>query len=625
VPLLLAAACGGGSDGTSGPPSLGGSLVVAFSGAQANPGDGVAFTVTLPTGVAAGSLLLIQLSFDGQGGPVDTVTVPPNYGALQGSINVPDGFPDGTLMLMASLPAYSEQASASLQIQDTQPPTLQDAGMNSTGVPFPVDMTPGAPMLLVGGTDTVFMYASDNGGLAWLGFSLSGPANIRDSVAVSGLTDSLVVPIQIPSSWLGGTPDFVVFGRDRDNNVTVQDLGMAAVAAHISRPVRTLPLDTSVRSGVYDSKRNVVYLAVGDQPMIQVLSLASMTYAAPLAIPTPAADLDVRPGGDSLVVALAKTGDLAIINLISGSPATVVHLSSLNGPQGDTGNVVDSVQGVRVAGDGRIIVVGVGTQVPSDAPTSGLVQFDPSTGRDSALSLGIQGKIDLTRTGDGSKVLIVNWLPAVYDARAHAYSTSSSGIGAPWGGGGAGGYARLSSADQTGSYFAVADQIFDSTFSDLGIADLADADANFPPSLIAADGAQFYVSATYSIGDNAFPYYIRFKVPFALNPRLSTMIGVPLDVVDTPEPIQRFVAITDTTSLLAFGADKAMLFDLTQSSPSTMSRVRLARSARRRPHRRSAANAAAVLHLHIGAQGFTVPFVVPRGHGDTDRQAHTRN
>jgi len=92
VPLLLATACGGGSNGngTSGPSSLGGSLAVSFSGAQANPGDGVTFTVTLPTGVAAGSLLLIQLSFEGQGGPVDTVTVPPNYGPLQGSLDVPD-------------------------------------------------------------------------------------------------------------------------------------------------------------------------------------------------------------------------------------------------------------------------------------------------------------------------------------------------------------------------------------------------------------------------------------------------------------------------------------------------------------------------------------------------------
>ncbi|HWZ60800.1 MAG TPA: hypothetical protein VNW46_17580 [Gemmatimonadaceae bacterium] len=588
---LVGAACGSSSSPAGLSNGLVGPLTIAFREAHANPGDVVGFTVTLPGQIPPDAPLVLTPAFDGQRGKPDTTLVRANYGmsppegtTLTGTVSLADGFPDGTLTLTISLPDQHDSSVATLIVRDTIPPIVRGVMVEEGGLPFTVQMTTLVPMLVPGPTDTLAVYATDNQDVAWIGYAIGSPANIRDSVAAQGLGVPLNVGVPIPAAWVGGTPTITVFARDRDGNYTEQVLGTTAVAAHVTRPVRTAPIDTGVRRAVYDAKRHVVYLAAGDQPAIQVLSLASMTFGTPLPLPVPAVDLDLRPGGDSLVVALANSADLAVVNLAAapGSPP-VVHLNSLNGPGGDTTHVIGYISSVRVGSDGRALV---------SAGNNYVAQFDPATKTDT-LEIQWQGPTALVRSGNGAKVLIVGALQYfTYDARAHSYTGVVSMTAAP---------AGPLSADSDGSYYAFSNQVFDASLNFLGWAPFPTVSVK-PPSVMSASVTQLFVATPD-------PYYMRFQEPTQLNAG-SGLVGVPLDVVDTPEPIWQFVQLADTTSLLAFGADKAMLFDLTQSSPAPSRAVRPPRVAARRAHPPAQAlPSTLILHFHLGHQdhAFTLP------------------
>jgi hypothetical protein len=576
---VLGAACGS-SSGPSGPSSgLTGSLVAAFAVSQTNPGTTVAFTVTLPGGVPPGSPLVLMFAFDGQAGVPDTLIVPAEYGQVQGTVAIPAGFPDGTLTLTATLPQQHLSATSTLRVLDTQTPVVQGA-VTTTGLPFVVNMTEYLPMLITGTTDTISVYATDNGGVTWVGYAIGPPANIRDSVAADSTAALLTVPITIPSAWLGSTPSVTLFARNREGNLGQLQWGETAVAAHITRPVQTVALDTSVSRAVYDTKRHVVYLAVRDQSAIQVLSVASMTFGTPLPLPAPAVDLDLRPGGDSLVVALPETAALGVINLNAPvGPPSVVHLDSINDPTSDSEAVIRNVQGVRVASDGRILVS------VANSYLTALVQLTPATMTDSVVAWQ-EVQNTLLRSGNGAKVMYFGTYGGLlYDARAPGYTTLP-GNGNTYGG--------ESSADSDLSYFGFGYQVYTATSTDLGEVDPSSGDY-VPASVISASGTQFYAGI-------ALPYYVRLQEPIQLNGAIG-VVGVPLDVVDTPEPITQFVQLADTTSLLALGADKAMLFNLTQSSPGPLHAVPAPRGIARRtfPKRTPVSTSTAlVVNLHLG-------------------------
>jgi hypothetical protein len=594
---LLAAACGS-SSGPSGPSNgLQGPLTITLSEAHANPGDVVAFKVTLPGQIPPDAPLVLTLAFDGQRSQPDTTLVravygmsPPEGTTLNGTLTLQDGAPDGTITFTISLPQQQDSSIATLIVRDTIAPTVRGVmAVASTSVPFTVQMNALLPMLVAGDLDSLAVYATDNQDVAWIGYAIGAPANIRDSVAAQGLGVPLTVGVPIPAAWVGGTPAITVFARDHDGNYGELAMGTTAVAAHVARPVRTSPIDSSVRRAVYDTKRHVVYLAVGDQPAIQVLSLASMTFGTPLPLPVPAADLDLRPGGDSLVVGLANTADLAIVNLAAASgPPSVVHLNSLNGAGGDTTNVIGVISSVRVANDGRTLVwVGSGATA----------QFDPVTKTDSVLFAWPGLATFLARAGNGAKILIViagdgSTVYYAYDARAHSYAApvrTAASLHGPV------------SADSDGSYYASGTQMFDASMNVLGFAQISSGDVG-QPSILSASGTQLFVGTMD-------PHYIRFQEPTQLNG--GNAAGVPLDIVDAPEPIRQFASLADTASLLAFGADKAMLFDLTQSSPAPSRAVRPPRVAARRARWPvKAVPSTLLLHVHLGHADHT--FTLPR-------------
>ena len=573
VVALTAAACGSASAPPSAPTfTLVGPFSVSFADSTVNPGDSVLFTIAVPGGLPANADLVLTLGFDGRRSAPDTVHIPPEPGlsttgqvTLQGYLTVPLGNPDGTLTLIATLPQVQDSASASLTIRNTLPPGLI-AGMTWGSFPVFIPMSNGLPALFGGLTDTLSIQASAAGGLAWVGYAMGPPANVRDSVSAQGAASGVLnVPVAIPSAWAGSTIAVTVFAYDQDGHFTQDSLGLTSVGLHLTRPVRTVAVDTATRRAVYDTKRNVVYFAVGDQAAIQVLSLSSMTYGTPIPLPTPAADLDIRPGGDSLVVALANRADLAFANVLT-SPATVsvVHLTAFDAPGGDTTNAIDTVLSVRQASDGRVLMAFL--EGPANTATFGVAEFNPSTAADSVLiSTLTYGPSALVRSGNGAAVLMTNVGPSdpylLYNARTQAFT-------GPFGNNDH--LLETASADSDGSAYAFGLQLYSGALALLGTSAADGQIVASTPTQLSASGTQFYVSGTQFYKPGIPPYYMRFvQEPVRFNGAASGGLGLPLEVVDIPQSITQFVALPDTTRLFALGQNTAMLFDLTQSSPSS--------------------------------------------------------
>jgi hypothetical protein len=68
-------------------------------------------------------------------GPGTHYDAPPVTNVLTGTVALPDGFPDGTLTLIVSLPQQHDSTSATLAVHDTRPPSVSGA-VTSIGLPF---------------------------------------------------------------------------------------------------------------------------------------------------------------------------------------------------------------------------------------------------------------------------------------------------------------------------------------------------------------------------------------------------------------------------------------------------------------------------------------------------------
>ena len=95
------------------------------------------------------------------------------------------------------------------------------------------------------------------------------------------------------------------------------------VVRGIRRPTYVFPLTTVVPDLAYDAGRDVVYFPEPDAERVSVFSLATRDFAAPIPLFLFPYSVDLTTGGDSLVVALARSTSLAIVNLQNGSVDTV--------------------------------------------------------------------------------------------------------------------------------------------------------------------------------------------------------------------------------------------------------------------------------------------------------------
>jgi hypothetical protein len=265
--LLLGSvtACGSSdSTGPANPPPLTG-LAVVFSQPHATQSEVVGFTVTLPpAGVPAGATLVLRLSFNGTSGAADSSTVPAHATGLQGTVTVPAGLPDGTLILSADLPAQRDSAHATLVVKDTVPPALNGVAFLAASAPHLIwapAPTNGPFLTTTSSNDSLVVGGIDNDDVAWVGFALGAPANVRDSIATQGTIVSWRTPLPLASPALVGTsPELSVFTIDEDGNRTDFTIGAVMIGQYVDRPVISAPLDASVPTIAYDAKRQLIYL-----------------------------------------------------------------------------------------------------------------------------------------------------------------------------------------------------------------------------------------------------------------------------------------------------------------------------------------------------------------------------
>lgn len=276
--------------------------------------------------------------------------------------------------------------------------------------------------------------------LTWLGFALSGTAAARDSIAVPATIDSTLAAL-VKSLFPPGTRGlFTVTAFARDN---AGDYGEAVLAGNplsvydtVTAAVTSASFDgnCSVIIPTYatpfvgcdlavDPTRNLVYITEPDSSRIAVLSLATMTYGAPIIAPDTVSGLDLTPGGDSLVVALPSAGRLGIVDLTTAPPTW--HLVNLT---------VDTLPGrkpagVRVAATEQALVSlttqNVYQSPPPPADSTQLIEYDVKTGSararyDVARVSGLSLFTPLTRSADGSRI-VLSWVEGyqvyqVYDA-----------------------------------------------------------------------------------------------------------------------------------------------------------------------------------------------------------------
>jgi hypothetical protein len=554
----------GGSPSPSAPHPLVG-LAITLSVASTTQSSQVPFTVTLPdSGVPANAPFVLEVSFNGSPPSADSTTVPAGAAGFNATLNIPAGLPDGTILLTAVLPAQHDSATATLTVKDSVPPSLNFAFIPASS-PH-IEWQASSPFLTsTVSNDSLAFSARDNHAVARIGYQIGAPASVGDSISFNDSSAAWRTPLTLAPALAGTSPSISVFAVNADGYRTQYDIGALMIGQYVDRPVVTAPVDSSVIQLVYDAKRNVVYLPQADNSSIAVLSLASMTYQTSIPLPAAPGGLDITASGDTLVVALLNTADLAFVDLKSDALLGTVHLHSLDANPGDTTHLADVVDDVRVAGDG-LILVPMNRNTPGESAL-GLVQLNRVSGIDSIISINAYWPVAPAKSVDGTKVLLTNAMipvsgstsyAAIYDAVAHAYVPipnvqTNQSLETP------------AVADQTGSHYLVGELLFDGNMQSLGaVGPYYNSYATIWGSTISPSGSDAYVS----IGKS----YLRFHVP-----QPTAGLGGQLEeIVGAPDQIRGMWVTPDAKTLIALGVTTIMRFDLTQSTPHAQ-RVRIAR------------------------------------------------
>src|SRR5205823_6646365 len=133
--------------------------------------------------------------------------------------------------------------------------------------------------------------------------------SVEPGIALADVTRPTVEPMLGPPSG-SYTNRFV-----GEYFVGVSPLDSLRVYPTLTRPTTAAAVEGEIAELAIDQRRGVIYLAQGYQRRLAVLSTASMTVSATLALPAASADLDLTASGDSLVVALPSLRALGVIDL----------------------------------------------------------------------------------------------------------------------------------------------------------------------------------------------------------------------------------------------------------------------------------------------------------------------
>lgn len=502
----------------------------------------------------------LLLSLSGLGTGVDSATVPVDTAGepLEGTLNIPGGVRDGTLVLSVALPTLHDSASASLTILDTEAPTIGGAYVSSAFGQFAWGPD---NMLIAGATDSIAIGASDNHALAWIGWRAEVPVAMGDSVQVNGVESSTVsLPVSVATSLIGDTVNLTVFAKDEDGNGTSAPLNGYAVSAVTTHPTQSIQRGARVSDVAFDSARGLLYLAKPDSQSVAVLSLSSMTYQAPIPVSGTPVGLDLSPGGDSLIVGLSSPAALAIVSLSMTSHPLLGTLPF------DPSDVVDSLRAFRVMGDNSAFALVTHYNTP----------YQPTAAMSLSLTTGVSYGFDSTghtycdphvvRSGDRAVALALNCggfnvqalLTVIYTTATHAFSDGAFVNGL------AGGNNVLTSGSASAS----------------GLFQLGHGLVNMNAGVVFNGGLDQYYGA--AVSPNATDFFVGEGLCSSA-PCADSVPGLylhyvlpgatPTEIAVIPHPAYELTVAPNSATMYGVTADSITAIDLTHSSLATSADV----------------------------------------------------
>jgi len=586
---LTVAACGRSESSHPSAPAPN-PLVVSFSPTQVSQGEQSTFTITLPTTATVGSPIVLELGGIARG--ADTTVIPQNNGGLEGTLDIPGPAIDGTVTLTIILPLLQDSATASLVVKDAKAPTFSLAYINSVAPMLPANFVPGAAMLVAGTTDTMTASVADNHALAWVGWTMGSAG---DSVQVTdSTTASVLLPVALPNSFAGTAPTFTMFATDLDGNRGEYVYGPTAVAAYVQHPVATIARGGKISDVAFDLPRHLLYLAQPDSQRIDVLSLATWQYQAPIPLDSAPVAMDLSAGGDSLVVGLGGHPRVAIVDLRTPAYTTTVTVLS---PIANL-DTVPTILRLRVGADDHALI---SLRDPSGTLNT-VVNLNVATGDQ---QVGVipnayyTNNFPLTRSIDRTHVLLPDLnanggSSTLYTTAAASYATVNAV-------GGAASVNAFASADQQGQYYQIGHNLYDATMTYIGTMGFDGNDG----AVLAPNGTDFYIGECNACDDNTPALLFHYAEPMVLSPPGGFLgavhpAGQLLDLSPTPFIAHDLIVTPDGKTLIGIGATTLMAIDLTQSSPATPTiAIRPARRPSIRGPLRTTRNTASRFVLHL--------------------------
>ena len=368
--------------------------------------------------------------------------------------------------------------------------------------------------------------AQDNHALAWVGYRLGGPAATGDSVGTSGtaLQPSFTIPLR--SAWVGDLP-LTIFARDAVGNESVVT-GKVHVYPVAHRRVRVASLAAEVGQMLYDGPRQRIYVTRADTTNVAVLSLASLAWETPIALPGVPARIELTPGGDSLLVLFADRPALAIVDLRAPTPSVSTIDILAEAAQGRIAG------GIAAAANGTAIVV---MRPPTFDVGSAIVSVDLATGvqtlRETGGVIGDHTMIAMGESLDRQKVAMHFWpsCPRLYVASSDQFTDCAPAL--------------FTSGDFTGdangSTFLLANQLLDGDLRQRSTLTAPHITGNI--SALSADGQVAY----FSSGDVSATGH-----GFA---KIRTSDGVMLEQQELPIVPEKILLASDGSLLFAQGRE----------------------------------------------------------------------
>ncbi len=283
---------------------------------------------------------------------------------------------------------------------DTTPPSIETiAPFAETGTPDSVIALSGD--VFVGDTILIDVAAFDNHivqTLNWIATPVGGSGSIvKGTVGSAGAW----MPIVLQPTW-SGPIQLGFFARDASGNTSpVLRTWADSLVVYPSLTPPTVEATVSLPFGqmVWDTRRGVIYLNQGDWKKIGIFSRAADAVTGTLVLNDYPAALDLSPGGDSLIAALALTRSLAIVNLRTSLPTvTTVPLP-----------VIDTTlqpSGLAVAANGEAVI----SAISLSGGSGHIYTYDLATGAARLrLDAGIAGATAsgrIARSGDRSAVIL---------------------------------------------------------------------------------------------------------------------------------------------------------------------------------------------------------------------------